>query len=288
MKTVRGMDGIDSASMQSLRESGFRTLFVGIFSLAIAFILYSRLAGTSGDGPAPQQLTSLAYAILVIIPASIAAMINGSRKLFRYEQLRTAGSPGLMSIITGAFLERRTWKVMVVSAVAYAIFFGFLSQIFVYRPDLSLRESGIAVPSMQLTPCCSSPGYVPILTFYLTDHFLILIIPLNVMLAALVSTMVGFNAALAVFAFRMRKTVRAETSLVSGIGAASGLFMGCPTCAGSILSALLGAGVAGAGFSAAALGPFQTLFIAAGLPALAVAPFLLARSIRKSIACKVS
>jgi hypothetical protein len=223
-----------------------------------------------------------------MIPASVAVMVYGARKLFKHEQLRTAGNQGLMSIITGAFLDPRSWKIMVVSAIAYSIFFGFLSQIFVYRPDLSLTQSGIAVPSIQLTPCCSAPGYVPMLTFYLTDHFLILIIPLNVMLATLVSIMVGFNVAITVFALRMRKTVRTESSLVGGIGAAIGCFMGCPTCAGTIFSTLIGAGVMGAGSSITALGQFQSAFIAAGIPALAIAPFLLARSIRSIANCKIT
>ena len=279
---------MDAAGLQRLRESGFRTLFIGIFSLAIAFILYSRLSGTDGTNPNARQLTDLAYAILAMIPASAAAMLYGARNLFRYEQIKTANEGGLVSIITGAFLDPRSWKVMALAAVCYGIFFGFLSQIFVYRPDLSLTQSGIPVPSMQLTPCCGIPGYVPMLTFYLTDHFLILIIPLNVMLALLVSIMVGFNVALAVFAFTLRKTVQAETSLVGGIGAASGLFMGCPTCAGSILSAVLGVGVAGVGTSASVLGPFQSVFIAAGLPALAISPFLLARSIRTVSNCKIT
>jgi hypothetical protein len=125
------------------------------------------------------------------------------------------------------------------------------------------------------------------LTAYITDHFLILIIPVNVILAVVVSALVGFNAALSIYAYRQRKLVRSRTSMVSGIGATSGLFVGCPTCAGSIFSALLGIGVAGAGTSATALAPFQTLFIAASIPALLIAPFLIARTIRSVSSCKL-
>ena len=60
----------------------------------------------------------------------------------------------------------------------------------------------------------------------------------------------------------------------------------CPTCAGSMVSAILGLGVVGAGAGASALAPFQTAFIAASIPALAIAPFLLARSIRSVSMCK--
>jgi hypothetical protein len=185
-----------------------------------------------------------------------------------------------MSYITGAFANKGYWKIMAAAAIGYGIFFGFLSQILVYRPDVSFTERGIAVPSIDLIPCCNAPGYMPMLTLYFTDHFLILIIPVNVILAAVVSLLVGFNVALSVFAYRMRKSLKASTSIAGGVGATCGLFVGCPTCAGSILSALFGIGVAGAGTSASILAPFQTLFIAASIPALVFAPFLIARSIR--------
>jgi hypothetical protein len=207
-------------------------------------------------------------------------MVYGSYTIFRSEHVRTAGSGSLVSFITGAFANKGYWKIMAVAAIGYGIFFGFLSQILVYRPDVSFTEKGIVVPSIDLIPCCNAPGYMPMLTLYFTDHFLILIIPVNVILATVVSLLVGFNAALSVFVYRMRKSLKASTSIAGGVGATCGLFVGCPTCAGTILSALFGIGVAGAGTSASILAPFQTLFIAASIPALVIAPFLIARSIR--------
>ena len=282
---------MDEKRWQAMRESGFRVLFVGLFSLVIAFVIYSRLTVPSSDAIAvimATQLTNLAYAMLAITAASMAAMAYGTYTIFRSEQMRTAGTSSLVSFITGAFASRNYWKIMTVAAIGYGIFFGFLSQILVYRPDVSFTERGIEVPSVDMIPCCSAPGYMPMLTVYITDHFLILIIPVNVILAAVVSMFVGFNVALSIFAYRMKRSMHAKTSLVGGIGATSGLFVGCPTCAGSILSAVLGVGVAGAGTSASVLAPFQTLFIAASIPALVIAPFLIARSIRSLSSCSSS
>lgn len=281
---------MDEKRWRSLRESGFRILFVGLFSLVIAFVIYSRLTAPSADPLAvqAQQLTNLAYAVLAIIPASMAAMLYGAHTIFRSEQMRTAGSNSLVSFITGAFANRSYWKIMAVAAIGYGVFFGFLSQILVYRTNVSFTEEGIRVPSVELTPCCAVPGYMPMLTVYITDHFLIFLIPLNVILAAVVSTLVGFNVALAVSAYRLKKSLQAKTSVAAGIGATSGLFVGCPTCAGSILSALVGFGLAGAGTSASVLAPFQTLFIAASVPALVAAPFLIARSIRSVSNCRLT
>ena len=268
------------------RDSGYRILFVGAFSLAIAFIIYSSLSGTSGVVQV-QELTDMAYAVLAITAASMAAATYGAYRIFHSEQARLAGGAGLMSFVTGAFSDKRYWKIMAVSAIGYGIFFAFLSQILVFRPDVSFSEQGLTVPSAELIPCCGPPGYMPMFTVYFTDHFLLLIIPVNVMLAAVVSMMVGFNVALSVYAYRLGRAVQTKTSIVGGLGATTGLFVGCPTCAGSVLSAVLGIGVIGAGASTSALASFQTVFIAASLPALAVAPFLLARSIRSFSRCGV-
>jgi hypothetical protein len=280
-------------SWQALREGGFRVFFVGLFSLLIAFIIYSQLSTPSSEllRVESYQLMGLAYGMLAITAASMASLVYGAYIIFRSEQIRTALGPrnSLISFITSAFSSRDCWTIMVVAAISYGIFFSFLSQILVYRADVSFTERGIRVPSIDLTPCCAAPGYVPMLTIYITDHFLVLIIPLNVILATLVSLLVGFNVALTVFAFKLKKSIQTKTSLAAGIGATSGLFVGCPTCAGTLISTVLGIGVAGAGGTTASVfAPFQTAFIAASIPALVVAPFLTARSIRSASNCKLA
>jgi hypothetical protein len=284
---------MEEKKWQTLRESGFRVFFVGFFSLIIAFVIYSRLTMPSSEllRVESQELTGLAWGMLAITAASMASMAYGTYVIFRSEYIRTSSSPtnSLISFITGVFSDRNYWKIMILAAIGYGIFFGFLSQILVYRADVSFTEREIEVPSLDLIPCCAAPGYMPMVTLYITDHFLILIIPLNVILATIVSLLVGFNVALSIFAFRLKKSLQTKTSLAAGIGATSGLFVGCPTCAGSLISALLGIGIAGAGgTSASVLAPFQTLFIAASIPALVVAPFLIARSIRSASSCKIT
>ena len=279
---------VEEKKWQALRESGFRVVFVGFFSLIIAFIIYSRLTMPSSEllRVESQGLTGLAWSMLAITAASMASIAYGAYVIFQSEYIRTALSPNnnsLISFITRAFSDQNYWKIMIFAAIGYGIFFGFLSQILVYRADVSFTEKEIRVPSVDLIPCCAPPGYMPMVTFYITNHFLILIIPVNIILATIVSLLVGFNVALSIFAFRLKKSLETKTSLAAGIGATSGLFVGCPTCAGSLISSLLGIGIAGAGgTSASVLAPFQTLFIAASIPALVVAPFLTARSIRSS------
>ena len=271
-----------------LRNSGFRIVLLGVSSLILAFMIYGRLTSPSGEQPVmiTPYLMNLANAVLTIIFLSLLFVGYGIYRIFKAEQQLKTDANSLMSYITAAFLDNKYWKVMAISAIIYGIFFGFLSQIFIYRYDISFSEQGITVPSVNVIPCCNIPGYVPMLTVFPTDHFLIMIIPINIILAVIVSVLVGFNISLTLYAFNLEKAQNTKrVSFVGSVGAISGLFVGCPTCAGSLFSMLLGYSV---GTTMAVLAPFQTLFILISIPSLILAPFLIGRRIRSRYSCKLA
>ena len=271
-----------------LRNSGIRIVLLGLFSLVLTFIIYGRLTTPSGEQPVmiTPYLMNLANAVLTIIFLSLLFVGYGIYRIFKAEQRLKANTNSLMFYITAAFLDNKYWKVMAISAIIYGIFFGFLSQIFIYRYDISFSEQGITVPSVNVIPCCNMPGYVPMLTVFPTDHFLIMIIPINIILAVIVSVLVGFNISLTLYAFNLEKAQNTKrVSSVGSIGAISGLFVGCPTCAGSLFSMLLGDSV---GTTMVVLAPFQTLFILISIPSLILAPFLIGRRIRSRYSCKLA
>jgi hypothetical protein len=253
-----------------------------MISLILAFIIYSRFTLVADEHLVmlTSELKALASVILAITFASMTSITYGLVKIFKAEQQGSMNSNSLSYYITNAFTEIKYWKIMVITAITYGIFFGFLSRIFIYNNDVSFSQQGISIPSINIIPCCNIPGYVPMFSVYVTDHFLILLIPLNIILAVVVSGLVGFNTALGVYSFKASTKVRStkNISFIGSVGAAGGLFVGCPTCAGSFFSALLGLGVVGGSISA--LASFQTLFIALSIPVLLIAPFLVARSIR--------
>ena len=271
-----------------LRNSGIRIVLLGLFSLILTFIIYGRLTTPSGEQPVmiTPYLMNLANAVLIIIFLSLLFVGYGIYRIFKAEQRLKTNTNSLMSYITAAFLDNKYWKVMAISAIIYGIFFGFLSQIFIYRYDISFSEQGITVPSVNVIPCCNMPGYVPMLTVFPTDHFLIMIIPINIILAVIVSILVGFNSSLTLYAFNLEKAQNIKrVSFVGSVGAISGLFVGCPTCAGSLFSILLGYSL---GTTMAVLAPFQTLFILISIPSLILAPFLIGRRIRSRYSCKLA
>ena len=271
-----------------LRNSGIRIVLLGLFSLVLTFIIYGRLTTPSGEQPVmiTPYLMNLANAVLIIIFLSLLFVGYGIYRIFKAEQRLKTNTNSLMSYITAAFLDNKYWKVMAISAIIYGIFFGFLSQIFIYRYDISFSEQGITVPSVNVIPCCNMPGYVPMLTVFPTDHFLIMIIPINIILAVIVSVLVGFNISLTLYAFNLEKAQNIKrVSFVGSVGAISGLFVGCPTCAGSLFSIFLGYSL---GTTMAVLAPFQTLFILISIPSLILAPFLIGRRIRSRYSCKLA
>jgi len=271
-----------------LRNSGFRIAFVGLFSLIMGFIIYYRLTIPSGEQPVmiTLYLKNLANAIFILTIASMISIGYGAFRVFKAEQQITYNTNSLMSYITAVFTDNKYWKVMIISATGYGIFFGFLSQIFIYRGDISFTAIGISVPSINVITCCNVPGYVPLFAAYITNHFLILLIPINIILAVVISVLVGFNISLNLFVYKMMKVQGTRKfTFFESIGVTTGLFVGCPTCAGSLFSALFGFGSGGTAF--ALLAPFQTLFIIVSIPALIISPFLIARLIRARTICKL-
>lgn len=267
-----------------MRDSGFRMAFIGLFSLILAFIIYSRLTTPSEQTTMIiPELKNLAYAILAITFASLASIGYGICRILKAEQQRVVNTGSTLYYIAKVFSDNKYLKIMVISSIGYGIIFGFLSQIFIYNNNISFIEQGIIIPSVNIFPCCNIPGYVPMFTAYLTDHFLVLLIPINIILAITVSVLVGFNFALSFYTLKLTRMSKNKVPFIQSIGLTGGLFVGCPTCAGSIFSTLWGFS---AGTTIAALALFQTLFIAITVPALIITPLLIIHKIRrKSSVC---
>ena len=275
---------MDSGKEQrDMRNSGFRMAFIGLFSLILAFIIYSRLISPAGQTTMIiPELKNLAYAILAITFMSVSSIGYGIYRILISEHQGAVNGSALYYIAM-IFSDDKYLKIMVISSIMYGIIFGFLSQIFIYKNNISFIEQGITIPSVNIVPCCNIPGYVPMLTAYLTDHFLVLLVPINIILAITVSVLVGFNVALSLYTLKFIKMAKNKAPFIQSIGLTSGLFVGCPTCAGSIFSALLGIS---AGTTIATLALFQTLFIAIAIPALIISPLLMIHRIqRKSFVC---
>ena len=258
----------------TMQQSYRAMIIVGFLSIGISFLIYTRYDYSAVTQEMTPFLERAAVAMYVVLFMSIGAIAYGLYKFYKVKI--TQGGDSISSIIANSINNKRSKQVFVASAIGYGIFFSLTSGILVYQPEVIFSQHyGAIVPSMNITPCCGPAGYMPSIVGYFTEHVGFKIIPINFVLQVTVSFLVGLNFALASKAYSMYK----KTGGMSGFGAVTGLFIACPTCAGTLLSTLVGAGAIGA--FTIALTQLQTVFIAASIPVLLATPVMMARNIRK-------
>jgi len=205
--------------------------------------------------------------------------------MYRYQKEKVEiNGKDLSTIIALVTWNSKSRKIFVITFIGYGIFFSLVSGTLVYQPEVNFAiHYGATIPSGFIAPCCDGPGYMPKIIIYLTEHVGLQIIPINLVLQVTVSYLVGLNTAIAVSAFTISKKGRG----MSTVGAIIGLFIACPTCAGSFLSIFIGT-ASGIALSIA-LAQMQTLFIAISIPVLLVTPYILAKKLRNSDgSCKIN
>ena len=277
----------DVKNYTELRNRGVRVALLSGLSVISVYVIYSSLTSSQDiqSFQVSSPLVNLANIVLFWTFVSIPICIYGIYLTVKAEISRadSIGSP-LGSYLMVTFTNAKYWRIMVISSVLYWIGFAFLSQIFLYEPNMPIVDDKIVPPALRVTPCCNLPGYVPMLSVYLTNYFTMLIIPINFALSIAISAMVGFNLSLMVSFFSMSRNQNKNKKLsaVSAIGISAGLFVGCPTCAGSLISLFVGLG---SGVAIAALAPFQTLFLLISIPALLVSPFIASKLLKDDFAC---
>jgi heme/copper-type cytochrome/quinol oxidase subunit 3 len=227
----------------------------------------------------------LAEALAIFI--ALAGAYLTFRGLKSWRNLQDPNSVRFM--LADALSSKRDFRLGAAAAIAYAVVYLFVSSIIVFQPGANSDAwAGLAPLSWNVAACCGSVGTVPALVFYVAPqaHVAMQVLPLDVLFAAVVPLLVGFNVTVAVHAVR-NKDVRANVGWVSTVGILAGLFTGCPTCAGLFLASAFG-GI-GATSLAVALAPYQMLFVVVSIPLLAVSPLLIAFNARRAqlAACPV-
>jgi len=266
----------------SRSKSGKKLIILGFVSIAILFLIYSRYQDPKLITPEVfDPIQRIAYGFYIVLLACLGAITYGLY-IFHREKVEQR-QKDLFTIIALATWNIRSRKIFLVTFVCYGVFFSLVSGTLVYQPEVNFAiHYGATIPSGFVAPCCGEPGYMPKIIIYLTEHVGLQIIPINLLLQIIVSYLVGLNTAIAISAFEISRKGRG----FSTIGAATGLFIACPTCAGIFLSVFVGtaSGIA----LTIALAQLQTLFIAIAIPILFITPFVMAKKLRNADgSCKV-
>lgn len=256
-------------------------VIVGFVAMSVSFLAYlnnNSIIITPSAMPALQRLAVSAYVILFFSFGSI------SWGLYRFYKTRMAANDSsISSIIANAINSKRSKQIFVISTIGYGLFFAFSSGILLYKPDLNFTDYGLSVPMAEIAPCCALPGQMPMILATFTQHWGFQLVPLNLVLWVVVSFLVGLNFTIMSKAFLM-----ARKSKGLGIfGAATGCFVGCPTCAGTIFFLLTNLGITATSTAAAIFLTtyqlqLQSIFMAISIPSLLITPYIMAKAIRKS------
>lgn len=263
-------------------NTGKKMIVFGFVIITILFLLYHRYQDPELITPdALNSIQRIAYGFYITLVAAFGAIAFGMYRYHR-EKVENKGKD-LTTIIALATWNSKSRKIFVATFIGYGLFFSMASGTLVYQPEVNFSiHYGATIPSGFIAPCCDSPGYMPKIIVYLTEHIGLQIIPVNLVLQIVVSYLVGLNASIAVSAYMISKKEKG----VSTIGAATGLFIACPTCAGTFLSIFIGT-ASGIALSIA-LTQLQTLFIAISIPVLVIIPYVLAKKLRNADgSCKI-
>ena len=252
----------------------YKRQILGFISIGVLFFLYSITNDFSISPESTQSIERLAIGFYVLLLLSLGSISYG---IYRYHQRKAKeNAHGVLNIIAKTTMNSKSRKIFLVAFIAYGMFFSLTAGLIVYQPDVTFSHHYDAiVPSAHMNTCCGEPGYMPTITVYMTEHVGLQIIPINLVIVIVVSYLVGLNTSLAVNAISITKRSGGLTS----IGAATGLFVICPTCVSSFFALFIG--TASTVIFSTVLAQLQTLFIAITIPILLVTPIIIARKIQK-------
>jgi hypothetical protein len=262
---------------------GKKLIVLGFVTMTIIFVMYTRYQQPEVYTPdALNSIQRIAYGFYIILLAAFGAIAYGIY-LYHRNKIERRGKD-LTTMIALTTSDAKSKKIFLLTFVGYGIFFSLISGTLVYQPEVNFAiHYGAIIPSGFVAPCCDGPGYMPKIIIYLTEHVGLQIIPINLVLQVIVSYLVGLNAAIAASAYTISKKGRG----ISTVGAAAGLFIACPTCAGTFLSIFIGT-ASGIALSIA-LTQLQTLFIAISIPILLITPYIMAKKLRNADgSCKIN
>ncbi|HZW57242.1 MAG TPA: hypothetical protein VFF30_13205 [Nitrososphaerales archaeon] len=288
------------------RQDGFRrnfpklSLVVGMCLLTVMNLFYAANRSefvVSGSSPLYSfgTLTLLLSGAFFLGLAGLSYLWFGGRQSNTRMQRRDASGKVNLSInkITAdAFFKNG--RILVLVAVLYAVFFALVDAIIIYQPTVDFftiyNVSGV---TFRVLTCCGGPADIPVFLFYFpSQHLGLQLVPLSVLLMILVSSLVGLNISLLYMATRLSRGTSAGIAPRSGagvkrtkggsfssvVGAAFGLFSGCPTCAAAFFLSM----VAGSGATAVSslLSEYQPAIVALTIPLLLGSIYWQAKSVR--------
>lgn len=298
------MDENVTESRKSAGLSGLHSrYFVSEFFIALALVFFTAMNIIYVENRSVFQTSNGSSSFypdvtLLLLLVGVAFLATGAASFLRIEAKQPIGaeSDSIFSKSIGGIVADTVSKygrIVIVVAAIYGAIFALLDGILIYQPTVNFASVyGFSSPGVVVADCCGPPGYVPVgLMYFPAEHLGIQLIPISVLIMILVSLLVGVNAALLLASVEKSRPLKLQkrtgvtvgsggSSFLSGVlGAAFGVFAGCPTCAAAFFLSM----IAGSGATAFSLiiSEFQPAIILISIPLLFGSILWQAKSIRK-------
>ncbi len=290
-------------------------------SLFLVFYIYSNNTAPENAVYINQTLYNFALLVFISFFVFLFVFLIGIKKAFFPRKTSESNPSTLMYHVQYAIKSKKNKMLFILVTILYFVFFAILSNIFIFfnadgtifslLPKTLTNEphstnstqhdnsnngqdendfQGLTnqiYPKYNLIICCNSIGYVPMLILAINSTFSILLIPINFLLGVVISILVGFNITFNIYLIRQIKKLNlSKRNFFSIFGITSGLFIGCPTCAGSFFYSL-------AGFSSlitfSFLSVYQIIFVFISIPLLVLSVVFMAKLLQKKYleSCKI-
>lgn len=222
--------------------------------------------------------------------------IRINNKMHDKQKYREQPSISLWKILFNMLTDRSSSFFFIPISIAYGFFYAIVSSTLIIRFEGGIGHiAGIenypSIIMMQYGPV----GYIPSMSIFLNDNLGILIVPLNLIIIIIISSLVGLNGVSSIYAFKAyisekkekrdngigSVTARNGTKFLSILSATTSLFAVCPTCASFYLFNILAGSVATT--IASITTTYYILFLLFSIPLLIATPIINAYNIKRMI-----
>ena len=273
-------------------------LALGVITILTSILLYPFFLPKIITGENSNLMQQGVYIFYAKIFFGFILVALGLRKLIKqkhsvqntilFSSSPSGQQPSLWKVIT-EILKSEHFRYFWPSSLSYWVFYGFLSSMVIYRSVSLSALYGVSIPSISMITY-GPVGYVPTVAVYFSSHLGLLITPINLIISIVVSTLVGINLVLSIYAFQLNRRKRLyqkgdtenrgrTAAALSVLGGTTGLFTACPTCASFYIFNLMAGSFATTIAAFAAV--YYMMFVVLSIPLLFVTLFISASSIRK-------
>ncbi len=322
-KTLTDLKVINSLVNSNYKNPILFSSLIGI-SIVLMFYTYSRYTSPGSEVFINSSLYSFALTVLISSFISLILFFLIIRNTLFSKKVYEEDPKKLVHYLQIPFKKMEIKIILLISALCYFVFFAFVSNIFIYfnddgttfsiipkfvkTSDDSKDKSSMDMnnnhskseeknqtdistatkyPNTKIIICCNYIGYVPMVIFEINSHFSIFIIPINFIVGTIVSVLVGLNISINIFLLKQLRSLRlSKKNLFGALGITTGLFVGCPTCAGSFFYSLVGVSSL---IVFSSLNTIQMMFVSISIPLLIVSILVMMKILKRNYldSCKI-